>query len=73
MGTEKQKKLSKIHQVNLDNLVKLQAQTTRLINETAATNQWTRRWEPWLMAAACLAVGSAIVAAGAVLGKLLGH
>ncbi|MCP3712993.1 hypothetical protein M3I54_39930 [Paraburkholderia sp. CNPSo 3274] len=73
MDTETRKKLAKIQQVNLDNLIKLQSETARLIDETAATNRWVRRWEPWLMAAACLAVGSAIVTAGAVLGKMFTH
>ena len=73
MDTETRKKLAKIHQANLDNLIKLQAETTRLIDETAGTNRWVRRWEPWLVAAASLAVGSAIVAVGAMLGKLFLH
>jgi len=71
MNTEMREKLAKIQQVNLDNLVKLQAQTTRLIDEMAVTNKRLRLLEPWLMAAACLAVGTTIVVTGAILlGKL---
>ncbi|WP_322004480.1 hypothetical protein [Paraburkholderia tropica] len=72
MDTETQKKLAKIQPVSLDSLVKLQVQTTRLIEGMAATNKLSRSWATWLMAAACLAVGSAIVAAGMQFGMQFG-
>lgn len=73
MDTETHKKLAKIQQVNLDNLVKLQAHITEVLDDTAATHRWVRRCEPWLMASACLAFGTAIVAAGVQLAKLFLH
>lgn len=73
MDIETQKKLARIQQVNLDNLVKLQAQTREILDDTLATHRWVRRCEPWLLASACLAVGTAIVATGVQFAKLFLH
>jgi hypothetical protein len=64
MHTDRQK----IEKITLDNLTKLQAEITRVIDETIATSKWSRRWEPLIIAASCLAVCSSV---WAVLGKLL--
>ncbi|WP_347556508.1 hypothetical protein [Robbsia sp. KACC 23696] len=70
MDTEFQQTLRTIQKTNFNNLIKLQAETTRIIDETISANRWSRRWEPVIMIASCLAVGLAITSAGAVIGKL---